>query len=65
MSDTKRNDLIKKEYMPPWKKSTTKARGIFHRLSDVIREVIVLVAMKDVPSTQKKNNNAIQLQATD
>jgi hypothetical protein len=38
---------------------------MFHGLSDVIREAIVLVAMKDAPSTRKKNNDdAIQLQAT-
>jgi hypothetical protein len=50
--------------VPPWKKSIAKAQGMFHGLSDVIQEAIVLVAMKDAPSTRKKNNDAIQLQAT-
>jgi hypothetical protein len=50
--------------VPPRKKSSAKAQGIFHGLSEVIREAIVTVAMKDAPSTRKKNNDAIQLQAT-
>ncbi len=50
--------------MPPWKKSITKAQGMFYGLSDTIQEAIVLVAMKDAPSTRKKNNDAIQLQDT-
>ena len=50
--------------MPPRKKSSAKAQGIFHGLSEVLREAIVTVAMKDAPSTRKKNNDAIQLQAT-
>jgi hypothetical protein len=50
--------------VPPWKKSIAKAQGMFHGLSDVIRKAIILVAMKDAPSTRKKNNDAIQLQAT-
>ena len=50
--------------MLPWKKSSAKAQGIFHGLSEVLREAIVTVAMKDAPLTRKKNNDAIQLQAT-
>jgi len=50
--------------VPPRKKSSAKAQGIFHGLSEVLRETIVMVAMKDAPSTRKKNNDAIQLQAT-
>ena len=50
--------------MPPRKKSSAKAQGIFHGLSEVLREAIVTVAMKDAPFTRKKNNDAIQLQAT-
>ena len=50
--------------MPPRKKSSAKAQGIFHGLSEVLREAIVTVAMKDAPSTWKKNNDSIQLQAT-
>ena len=64
MSDTKRNEFLQQEYMPLRKKSAAKAQGTFHGLSDVMQEAIVLVAMKDVPSTRKKNNDAIQLQAT-
>ncbi len=64
ISDTKRNEFLQQKSVPFWKKSITKAQGMFHGLSDVIRETIVLVAMKDAPSTWKKNNDAIQLQAT-
>jgi len=64
ISDTKRNEFLQQQSVPPRKKSTAKDQGMFHGLSDVIREAIVLVAMKDAPSTQKKNNDAIQAQAT-
>ena len=64
ISDAKRNGFLQREYMPPRKKSSAKAQGIFHGLSEVLREAIVRVAMKDAPSTRKKNNDAIQLQAT-
>jgi hypothetical protein len=40
--------------MPPRKKSSAKAQGIFHGLSEVLQEAIVRVAMKDTPSTRKK-----------
>ncbi len=55
---------MQQQSVPPRKKSTPKDQGMFHGLSDVIREAIVLVAMKDAPSTRKKNNDAIQAQAT-
>jgi hypothetical protein len=64
ISDAKRNGFLQREYMPPRKKSSAKAQGIFHGLSEVLQEAIVRVAMKDAPSTRKKNNDAIQLQAT-
>jgi hypothetical protein len=64
ISDTKRNEFLQQKSVPPRKKTIAKAQGMFHGLSDVIREVIILVAMKDAPSTRKKNNDAIQLQAT-
>jgi len=55
ISDAKRNGFLQQEYVPPRKKSSAKAQGIFHGLSEVLREAIV---------TRKKNNDAIQLQAT-
>ncbi len=64
ISDTKRNEFLLQKSVPPWKKSSAKAQGMFHGLSDVIRKAIILVAIKDAPSTWKKNNDAIQLQAT-
>jgi hypothetical protein len=64
ISDAKRNGFLQREYVPPQKKSSAKAQGIFQGLSEVLREVIVTVAMKDAPSTRKKNHDAIQLQAT-
>ena len=45
-------------------KSHLQKLRVFHGLSEVLREAIVTVAMKDAPLTRKKNNDAIQLQAT-
>ena len=64
ISDTRRNEFVHWQYVPAQKKSATKVQGVFHGLSDVIQETIVLVSKKDAPSTRKKNNNAIQLQKT-
>jgi hypothetical protein len=64
ISDTKKDEFLQRKSVPPWKKSIAKAQGMFHGLSDVIQEAIILVAIKDAPSTRKKNNDAIQLQAT-
>jgi hypothetical protein len=64
ISDTKINEFLQQKSVPPQKKSIAKAQGMFHGLSDAIQEAIVLVAMKDAPSTQIKNNDAIQLQDT-
>ena len=56
ISDAKRNEFLQQEqeYVPPRKNSSAKAQGIFHGLSEVLQEAIIMVAMNDAPSTQKK-----------
>ncbi len=49
---------------PAWKKEGAKCQGLFHGLSDELRQTIVLVAMEDAPSTRIQNRTDIQAQDT-
>jgi hypothetical protein len=64
ISDMNRNKYLQRKHKPAWKKEGAKCQGLFHGLSDELRQAIVLVAMEDAPSTQIQNRTDIQVQDT-
>ncbi len=64
ISDMNQNKYLQRKHEPAWKKEGAKCRGLFHGLSDEIRQAIVWVAMEDAPSTQIQNRIDIQAQNT-
>ena len=65
ISDMNRNKYQQRKHEPARKKEgRAKCQGLFHGLSDELRQAIVLVAMEDGPSTQIQNHTDIQVQDT-
>jgi hypothetical protein len=60
VSDTKRNKLLSRG---KGSKDGESSRGLFHELDDVIREAIVLVALKDAPKTRKRHSDELESHA--
>lgn len=64
ISDMNRNKYLQRKHEPARKKEGAKCQGLFHGLSDELRQAIVLVAMEDAPSTRIQNRTDIQAQDT-
>ena len=64
ISDMNGNKYLQRKHDPARKKEGAKCHGLFHGLSDELRQAIVLVAMEDGPSTQIQNHTDIQVQDT-
>ena len=47
ISDMNRNKYLQRKHEPARKKEGAKCQGLFHGLSDELRQAIVLVAMED------------------
>ena len=60
VSDTKRNKFLSRG---KGSKDGESSRGLFHDLDDVIREAIVLVALKDAPKTRKLHSDELESHA--
>jgi hypothetical protein len=57
VSDTKRNKFLSRG---KGSKDGESSLGLFHNLDDVIREAIVLVALKDAPKTCKRHSDELE-----
>jgi len=60
ISDIKRNSFLHRSTKS---KSDKKPAGMFHGFEDVLRQSIILVAMKDAPLAKRRNNKDLELQA--